>query len=143
MKTDVLSGSVRVYYMSGGSEVEVVPSSPLVNVSGSLWRYDWAPGGFPVKEYVAEYTLSDAFVTTRVAEDLVVRDLIDLAKQATLEMVQSDIDLIRKVETGRWKIEANHMTFYEDDGVTPLLEFVLKNEAGIPAMDDVFERDPV
>jgi hypothetical protein len=34
------------------------------------------------------------------------------------------------------------MVFYEDDGITPLLVFNLKNEAGLPAMDEVFERVP-
>jgi hypothetical protein len=50
------------------------------------------------------------------------------------------VEIIRKVETGRWKMVGNQMVFYEDDGSTPLLTFDLFDEAGLPAMDDVFER---
>jgi hypothetical protein len=86
-----------------------------------------------VGQYVAEYRLTDILGQTCVVqEDVAVHDLA----------LQADLALVRKVETGRWKIVANTMVFYEDDGITPLLVFNLKNEAGLPAMDEVFERVP-
>lgn len=55
------------------------------------------------------------------------------------------LDLIRKVESGKWKAVGTQMIFYDDDGVTPLLTFDLKDENGNPidASEDVFERIPV
>lgn len=51
-----------------------------------------------------------------------------------------DVGVIRQVETGRWKIENDTMIFYDDDGVTPILTFDLKDQAGAPSMENVFER---
>jgi hypothetical protein len=139
-KLDVVSGTVRVYYVSGGVETNVLGPTALVNPSDNIWRYNWTPGALPVGEYVAEYVLSDASRTTRVGEDLVVRDI---ATESRLTLVQDDITIIKAVETGRWKIVGNQMLFYEDDGVTVLLTFNLLDDLGLPTMDCVFERVPV
>jgi len=140
-KDDVTSGTVRVYYIDGGSETDVLAATPLVNVADNKWSYDWNPASLPVREYVAEFILTDVFGTTaRVPEDLVVREMADMARQSTLLLVQADLELVRKVETGRWKITANQMTFYDDDGVTPLLVFNLYDQSGLPSMENVFER---
>jgi len=141
-KLDITAAYVRVYYVDIGSEVEVLASTAMAQVGATnLWRYNWVPATLPVREYVAEYTLTDSFgVVSKFGEDIVVRDLADLAKQPTLLLVQADLELVKKVETGRWKIEANQMTFYDDDGVTPLLVFDLFDQSGLPSMENVFER---
>lgn len=54
--------------------------------------------------------------------------------------IATDLAVVKKVETGRWKIENNQMVFYDDDGVTPLLTFDLKDAAGDPSSTSVFER---
>jgi hypothetical protein len=54
--------------------------------------------------------------------------------------VATDVEIIRKVETGRWKITANQMIFYDEDGITPLLTFNLYDQSGSLSMEDVFER---
>jgi hypothetical protein len=115
----------------------VLAPTALVNISNNLWRYNWAPASLPVREYVAEYTLTDGTKTTRISEDLVVRDI---ATETRLIATQADIEIIKKVETGRWKIVSNQMIFYDDDGVTPLLTFNLFDQVGLPSMDSVFER---
>jgi hypothetical protein len=148
-KLDVSSAEVRVYYMSGGSETVVLATQALAQVGGSnTWRYNWSPVSLPVREYVAEYTLTDVLgLVSVVAEDLVVRDIARQTTlstvQSTLTLVQTDVEIIRKVETGRWKIVANQMIFYDDDETTPILTFDLKDDAGLPSMTTVFERDPV
>jgi|GEM_PF-6141622 len=140
-KLDMTSGTVRVYYIDGGSETEVLAPVALVNVGGNKWRYDWAPASLPVENYVAEYAVVDVDgVTARLPEDVIVRELTDIAKQSTLLLVQSDLEIVKKVETGRWKIESNQMTFYDDDGVTPLLVFNLYDQSGLPSDENVFER---
>ena len=52
---------------------------------------------------------------------------------------------IRKIETNRWRIDttAFTLTFFNDDGTTPLFVFDLLDAAAAPSTDDVFERDPV
>lgn len=140
-KLDVVSGTVRVYHLDSGVEVVDLPAASLVNVHTNLWRYDWAPAALPPGGYVAEFHMIDADgLSTRFGEDIAVKDY---ALQSTLLLLAADLELVRKVETGRWKIVNNQMTFYDDDGVTALLVFNLRNEAGVPAMDDVFERVPV
>lgn len=52
-------------------------------------------------------------------------------------------DIIKKVETGRWRIVGTQMIFYNTDGTTPLLTFNLKDIAGLPTNENVFERVPV
>jgi hypothetical protein len=133
-KLDVTAADVRVYAVTGAGEVEALPVTPLVQVTGTgTWRLRWEPTALAVGQYVAEYRLTDILGQTCVVqEDVAVHDLA----------LQADLALVRKVETGRWKIVANTMVFYEDDGITPLLVFNLKNEAGLPAMDEVFERVP-
>jgi hypothetical protein len=134
-KLDVVSGTVRVYRVTGAGEVEVFPVTALANVAGtSTWRLLWASATLAVGQYVAEYKLLDVYGQECVVpEDIVVHDLA----------LQADLALVRQVETGRWRVVANQMIFYGDDGLTPILTFNLKNEAGIPAMDEVFERVPV
>ena len=136
-KLDVVSGSVRVYWLLGGVEQVVLASTPLVNSSDNIWRYNWAPATLPAREYVAEYVLTDPVVTTRLAEDLVVRDI---ATESRLVATQADAEIIRKMTTGRWKIVANQMIFYDDDGITPFATFDLFDQAGLPSVDCVFER---
>ncbi len=50
---------------------------------------------------------------------------------------------IKQIEQGRWKIVNNQMIFYDNDNVTPIRTFDLKNQQGQPTMQGVFERTPV
>ena len=53
---------------------------------------------------------------------------------------ETDISIIRQIETGRWKIVDNQMIFYKEDETSPLLVFDLKDNTGNPSMTNVFER---
>lgn len=59
-----------------------------------------------------------------------------------IEDFRTDITLIRKIETNRWKISSNNLVIYDDDGTTVLKTFNLKknNEADGGEPD---ERVPV
>jgi hypothetical protein len=63
--------------------------------------------------------------------------------RAALEVSGSKLDTIFRVETGRWAIIGNQMIFYAADGTTPLLTFDLKDIAGDPTDQNVYERVPV
>lgn len=144
-KLNVVSGTARVYEVSGG-ESDLLPATALVNIgSTNKWRYEWAPASLPVGEYTIEYVLvDDEGIETRVGEDLIVRDI---ARQTTLSdvqsrviLVQADLELVRKIEAGNWEIVNDQMIFYDSDGVTPLLTFNLLDDSGLPNMERVFKR---
>ena len=131
-KSNVVSASVRVYHIVGGVEVDVLGATALTQVgTSSTWRYVWEPVSLGSGQYVVEYSLSDDLGATFVGvEDLAIRDF---AKQ-------EDLEFIRAVESGRWKIVGNQMIFYDEDGVAELMRFNLFDEAGFPTMGNVFER---
>jgi hypothetical protein len=53
------------------------------------------------------------------------------------------ISNILKIETGRWRITANTLVFYDTNETTPLYTFNLKDSSGNPTETNVYERDPV
>ena len=59
------------------------------------------------------------------------------------ENLRDDIIVIKKIETGRWRILNNQMLFYDEDGTTVLYTFDLKDSGGSPTEQNVYERDPV
>jgi len=136
-KTSLASATVRVYHLSGVTEVEDLASTALAQVGTSnTWRYVWTPGALDVGQYFAEFALEDSDGATFVdVEGIVVQDFA----------LQVDVELIRKIEKGRWRIDqtTDKMYFYDEDGTTVLLEFDLKDINGLPSHINIFERDPV
>jgi len=55
----------------------------------------------------------------------------------------ADILLLLKIEKGRWKVVNFQLIFYDEDKVTPLLTFDLKDKNGQPTMASPYERSPV
>lgn len=55
------------------------------------------------------------------------------------------LDLVRKYDSNRTRIDpiAQTLTVYDDDGVTPLTIFELKDEDGNLSITEVYERDPL
>lgn len=51
--------------------------------------------------------------------------------------------LTRKIATNRWQMVNNQLVFFDDDKITPLVTFDLKDAHGNPAMKDVFDRVPL
>jgi len=70
---------------------------------------------------------------------------LDLIKTETdkIPSMIIDIDLIKTVESRDWKIIANQMIFYDDDGTTAILTFDLKDASGNPTMSNVYKRERV
>ena len=59
------------------------------------------------------------------------------------DSVEIDIAILKKIATGRWKIEDNQMIMYDNDNVTPLYTFNLKDINGVLTSRNIFERIPV
>ena len=133
-KTNVTTAFVRVYHIVSGIEIEALASTALAQVgTSSIYRYVWttemAPGA-----YFAEYVLVDTNSNENVTVEDV--DVLDLA-------IKADIDMIRIIESGRWRILNNQMVFYAEDGTTPFMTFDLFDENGLPSSVNVSERRPV
>jgi hypothetical protein len=64
--------------------------------------------------------------------------LIDVAT------VEALIDTVRKYSTNRTRIDttAQTLTVFDDDGITPLTVFDLKDSSGVGSTSEVCERDP-
>lgn len=157
-KTSLTSAKVRVYHMSGATEVEDLAEQNLLQVGATnVWRYVWTAPTLPVGVYYAAYSLVDsdgaAFEDFETVFVLDVAEGVDLTAlqgdvttlQGDMTGVKADVELIRKVEKGRWKIDkvTDQMIFYDDDDTTPLLTFDLKDIDGLPNHINIFERDPV
>jgi hypothetical protein len=65
-----------------------------------------------------------------------------IAQSGVIATILVDVTAIKKIETGRWKITNNQMIFYDDNGVTPLYTYDLKDDVGNPTMTNPFERVP-
>ena len=80
-------------------------------------------------------------VTQQDKEDIA--DLVETQTgspiKTTLGAVETDVDLIKKIETGRWKVVGNQLIIYDEDKVTPLKVFNLSGEQTTPYS----ERNPV
>ncbi len=143
-KLALTSAKVRVYHMSGATETEDLALTSLVQVgSTNTWRYVWTSPTLPVGVYFAEYQLVDNDGANFVDFETLV--VMDVALEATLAAAAVDIELVRKVETGRWRVDKvlDKMYFYEPNGTDVLLEFDLKDIDGLPSHINIFERKPV
>lgn len=63
---------------------------------------------------------------------------------SNVEQLLLDVDFLRKFETNRTRIDTtlNTLTVFDDDGITPLHVFDLKDGSGAASSDPVCERDP-
>ncbi len=61
------------------------------------------------------------------------------------EEIKMDQKMARFIHTGRWIIDenTNQMVFYEDDNVTEIARYDLKDRDGNPSIDEIFERTRV
>ena len=58
------------------------------------------------------------------------------------EEIKIDQKMARYIHTGRWIVDdtSNQMIFYEDDNVTEIARYDLKDKSGSPSIESVFER---
>jgi hypothetical protein len=136
-KTNVTSATVRVFKIVSGSEVDVLSLQALTQVgSTNVYRYVWTPGTLDAGNYLIEYKLedSDSLLTT-VHEELVAGYL-----EADIDAIASDVEVIKKIETGRWKIIANQLILYGPDNTTEIARFNLFDSSGNPTSDAVADR---
>jgi len=61
------------------------------------------------------------------------------------EEIKIDQKMARYIHTGRWIVDENNnqMIFYEDDNVTEIARYDLKDKNGNPTVESIFERTKV
>ena len=57
-----------------------------------------------------------------------------------VQQVTGTLAYIRGLTAGRWKIDNNHMMFYDEDNTTLLARYALYDVTGTLGSDNVFER---
>ena len=65
---------------------------------------------------------------------------IDTSLDAKLEELKANIEFIKHIEGGKWKIVGNQMIFYKDDNGAEVARFDLFDINGKPATINVTER---
>ena len=78
-KDNVVSGTVRVYKRTAGSEVDVLAATALTQEGAtSKWYYDWSPTLLSSGQYFIEYILIDDDANTAtLTEDLIIdKDIV-------------------------------------------------------------------
>jgi len=99
LSSDIVSGTVRVYTVDSGVQTDVLVSTPLVNIVGSYWSYEWEPTTLDAGQYFIEYSLTDNVATvTYATENLFVMNDAAVSQaviQGDISNVQSDVTSIQ------------------------------------------------
>ena len=153
-----LSPTIRIRDVA--TNTLVVTDAAMSEIGDGLYKYDFIVYD-PDSDYVARCdggaTLSGAeryayagtesesgdmiaqAVQPYILADVTPFNGADIASiKTTVNLSKTAIDIIRKVETGRWKITGTQMIFYDDGAVIPLLTFNLINDG-----TNITERVPV
>jgi len=90
---------------------------------------------------------SDASPRTVPPDTGYVEVIFSVSSYATIidqTLLESMMTEIHSINVGRWKIDTgtNTLTYYDTDGITPLVTFNLKDKDGLPAYQSVMERVP-
>jgi hypothetical protein len=102
----------------------LVEAQEMFEIGGGFYKYDWV-----------EYDVKEDYVVCCDGG----ASLPDNERH-TFGFSNSASELIKQIESGRWKIVNKQMIFYKEDGVTELLKFNLFDKAGVPAEENVYER---
>jgi tetrahydromethanopterin S-methyltransferase subunit F len=131
-KTDLIGASVAVE--SGGNLATVMAKTNLIPADITTQLDTNIPA---VKAKTDNLPASPADETTSIA----IKAKTDLIPASPAN--EATVLNVRKILKNRWKLLANQLIIYDDDAVTPLYTFNLKDSTGNPAMENVYERAPV
>jgi len=130
-----LSPTIKIYKMSDQSVV--VNGAAMSELGDGIYYYDFSAYGEDEDYSIVcdgGVALTNRYSYSNSAFDDLTTPIAALNTLAT----QSN-----QILKGRWKIVSNQMIMYDSDDTTPLFTFDLKDLAGNPSMNTVFERDPV
>lgn len=117
-----LSPTMDVWKLDG---TQVVTAQAMTEIAGGFYSYD-----FTTYDEDINYVIRADGTATLSGSDRYV-----YASNET-----AGIGKILKIEKGNWEINGSQMIFYDDDGVTELYKFDLKDRRGLPTERDVYKR---
>ena len=125
------------FVSSGGSQTMVLPESLVIP---GLYRYEFNSTG---KGLVTGDELTFLAKNSTPANRKFY-ETEHVVFESDIPALLDRTSLIWKIEKNRWKLDrvANTMTFYDDDQVTPLLVFDMKDMNAVPSVFSIFERVP-
>lgn len=101
--------------------------------------------GYVVYEYVIDVEAAPATaaaLATTTANIATMQTNVTSIVSASATLLQTTADL-RTAAFGRWKVIGTQLLIYEDNGITVLETFNLKDDEGLPSSTRIFERVPV
>lgn len=156
-----LSVTIRIWLVEAGLNTLVVTDAAMSEVGDGFYKYNFTTMD-PLESYVYR---SDSGVAQAITEryaigasNLSPEEISDtvwdeaIADHAavgstgeSLSTVQSIVEVLLKFEKNRTLIDpiAKTLTIYDDDEVTPIHIFTLRDSTGTPSIAEVCERDPV
>ena len=99
-------------------------------------------GEYTVTVHIEKSSLTQKIIT---GSGVTQQDKEDIAVEVWTHTDGLKLSDLHDLELGRWKVDktTKQMTLYKADGQTPLITFDLKDAAGQPSSQDVYERVPV
>lgn len=134
-KSDILSGTVRVFFIDSGIENNILAITSLSELSTGKWIYEWSPVSLAIGQYLIEFNLIDnsGFGIT-ILEDLIITDSNDKGK-IDFQYVASDKGT--DIELGLW-VEDNGEVLKDIDSIALVIydiDGALISDLGIVSLD--------
>lgn len=130
-----LSSLVDTVYIDGSEPVEPVVVPTAMEIAAAVWNKMTAA-------HLTAGTFGNMVNTIKATGDL---NFAQIAVANTkLDTVTALIETLMKYEMNRTKIDqtAKTLTVYDNDGITPIRVFDLKNFIGVNSITEIAERDP-
>jgi len=129
---NMVSGSI-IQFTSTAGEIEISSSCTggTVLLSGAIKVTDNSSGVYLVQDSVINNETISEECSDAVWEHV------------TGAAISANVEFVKNIEGGRWKIENNQMIFYKEDNVTVIASFNLFNQDGDPAEESVHDRQRV
>lgn len=138
----------KIFILLHGWKIKPWSGNYQLRIQGSLITDDETPRSLNPDSGNVELVFEVATygTVTAIGSGVTEQDKIDISdkvwQHARGDKVYTDAEILRKIETNRWKIMGNQFIIYDDDGVTPIYVFNLKNKQGQPTEDQPYERVP-
>lgn len=89
-------------------------------------------------------TISVSVDAEEIADAVWLNEVRELTSSAGLTVDEHTIlENILKIEKNKWEIKGKQMIIYDDDGITELYKFDLRNKENIPTDEEIYKRIPV
>lgn len=120
-----LSPTIDIWEDDG---TQVVTAAAMTEIAGGFYKYD-----FTTNDDAKTYVIKADGTST----------LTDVDRYLASANERGDIRQALKILKNNLIIENNQLKIFDDDGVTVIFTFDLKDQAGNPTVNSVFQRDVV